>query len=123
MGDPACYRAFCPACDLQVTVTDEALFADDVAEPTFESVLVSYAPTERTDGGVAIRGDHSETSVHTVGNPRIEVEHLDDAVDLSGVDQFDCDGRDVWRTRIAPPGGDEGESRTVELVIEPECRR
>ena len=24
MGDPACYRAFCPACDLQVTVTDEA---------------------------------------------------------------------------------------------------
>jgi hypothetical protein len=107
----------------RVTVTDEALFADDVAEPTFESVLVSYAPTERTDGGVAIRGDHSETSVHTVGNPRIEVEHLDDAVDLSGVDQFDCDGRDVWRTRIAPPGGDEGESRTVELVIEPECRR
>jgi predicted amidophosphoribosyltransferase len=24
MGDRACHRAFCPACDLQVTVVDEA---------------------------------------------------------------------------------------------------
>ncbi len=24
MGDPACYRAYCPECDLEVTITDEA---------------------------------------------------------------------------------------------------
>lgn len=23
MGDPACYRNYCPECDLQVTITDE----------------------------------------------------------------------------------------------------
>jgi hypothetical protein len=23
MGDPACYRDYCPECDLQVTITDE----------------------------------------------------------------------------------------------------
>ncbi|MBV0901714.1 DUF2089 domain-containing protein [Haloarcula salina] len=22
MGDPACYRDYCPACDMQVTITD-----------------------------------------------------------------------------------------------------
>jgi endogenous inhibitor of DNA gyrase (YacG/DUF329 family) len=24
MGDPACYRDYCPDCDRQVTITDEA---------------------------------------------------------------------------------------------------
>jgi hypothetical protein len=23
MGDPACYRDYCPTCDLQVTITDD----------------------------------------------------------------------------------------------------
>jgi len=23
MGDPACYRDYCPECDLQVTITEE----------------------------------------------------------------------------------------------------
>lgn len=23
MGDPACYRDYCPECDLEVTITDE----------------------------------------------------------------------------------------------------
>lgn len=23
MGDPACYRDYCPACDMEVTITDE----------------------------------------------------------------------------------------------------
>jgi hypothetical protein len=99
----------------ELSVRDRATFTDDVEDPSFESVLISYFPMELTDGAVVITGDRGRAVVETEGSASPSVEHLPEAMPAVTPDRYwDHEDRDVWRARIEAP---ETRDRTAEVAL------
>jgi len=88
-----------------VHLADEVTFADGV-DGSWQSVLVSYHPIDRTDEGFVVTGDHGRATVTVTTEPsgaNHAVEHLPEAVPVSERQDAKGPARDVWRARVEPP--------------------
>jgi len=100
-GVETLHRRFAIETD-RVTLDDRAQYSDDAPDQRLESVLVSFVPIERRDGGLVVTGERGRARIAVTrpSDPEIAVEHLPDALEVSGHTNDDESYRDVWRARV-----------------------